>query len=238
MRHALSGAVVLACAGLACGPGAFPAYPTGPVKLGEALAIAGVAAAAQIAQAAAEQRARNSAPVAMSSTGLSVSPGCDNDGQYGCVSVSASPSRADAPGPELDDNGARANTCSVTSTAYESSTRFRRSPATKPSMRSRAPGSDELAQDHAPNQHMLDHGRELVAASAEIQGSPDGAPPAALQDQIAQSLLRFTGEGPGGLHHDTMLRPEWRKLGVGIVNREGRTYLTVDFSAPRPDVAL
>jgi hypothetical protein len=32
------------------------------------------------------------------------------------------------------------------------------------------------------------------------------------------------------MHHDALVRTEWRKLGVGIVQRAGRTYLTVDLS--------
>jgi hypothetical protein len=91
-------------------------------------------------------------------------------------------------------------------------------------------GSDELAQDHSPNRHLLDHARELQSRSGEVQGSPDGAMPGPLQERIADYLLRWTGEGPGGTHHDTMLLPEWRKIGVGIALREGRLYLTVDFS--------
>jgi uncharacterized protein YkwD len=38
------------------------------------------------------------------------------------------------------------------------------------------------------------------------------------------------GEGPGGMHHDALLRPDWRKVGVGIVRSDGRMYFTVDFS--------
>jgi hypothetical protein len=91
-------------------------------------------------------------------------------------------------------------------------------------------GSEELAQDHRQNQHMTDHAVELHASSGEVQGSPDGSRSGPLQDQIAEILLRMMGEGPGGMHHDVMLRPEWRKLGVGIVSRGGRMFFTVDFS--------
>jgi hypothetical protein len=77
---------------------------------------------------------------------------------------------------------------------------------------------------------MASHAQELHAASAEAQGSPDGASAGLLQDQIAGSLLRWMGEGPGGMHHDTMLRADWHKLGVGIVRSGGRMYFTVDFS--------
>jgi uncharacterized protein YkwD len=33
------------------------------------------------------------------------------------------------------------------------------------------------------------------------------------------------------MHHDALLRPEWKRLGVGIANRDGRTYFTIDFMA-------
>ena len=40
----------------------------------------------------------------------------------------------------------------------------------------------------------------------------------------------MTNEGPGGMHHDVLLRREWRKVGVGLFQRAGRTYVTVDFT--------
>jgi uncharacterized protein YkwD len=227
MRFALLGGVVLACAGLACGPGL---NDSNGAKLGEALAFAAAAGAAQVAQAAAEQHARNTAPVAVSSTtGVSVSPDCDNDGQYGCLSLMASPSAGDAPEPEMGDDEARDYVLGYLNGV-------RRLNRDGPLVRDEAldafaqAGSDELAQDYRPNQHMIEHAREVPAALGELQGSPDGSSPGPLQDRLAETLLRFTGEGPGGMHHDAMLRPEWRKLGVGVAHREGRVYFTVDLS--------
>ena len=92
-------------------------------------------------------------------------------------------------------------------------------------------GSDELAEDHKPNQHLVEHGRELPATNAELQGSPDGSPAGSLQDGIAEILLRWTGEGAGGMHHDVLIKPGWRKIGVGITNKNGRMYFTVDFTS-------
>jgi hypothetical protein len=77
---------------------------------------------------------------------------------------------------------------------------------------------------------MVQHSGDIRTSSTEVQGPSDGTPPGVLQDQIADVLVRSMGEGPGGVHHDAMLRREWRKLGVGIARREGRTYLTIDFS--------
>jgi uncharacterized protein YkwD len=219
--------LMLASAGLACGAGVYPT--SNSAKLGEALAFAAVAGAAQIAQSAAERHARNSAPVTHSSTGVNVSPVCDNDDQYGCVSVSAAPSAGDAPEPEMSDSEARDYVLGYVNGV-------RKLNEAGPLVRDETldafaqAGSDELALDHRPNQHMVQHSGELRASSTEVQGSPDGTAPGGLQDQIAGVLVRSMGEGPGGIHHDAMLRREWRKLGVGIARREGRTYVTVDFS--------
>jgi hypothetical protein len=35
-------------------------------------------------------------------------------------------------------------------------------------------------------------------------------------------------EGSGGVHHDLLLRNDWRRLGVGIAERSGRTYLALE----------
>ncbi len=227
MRRRLLRAVAVACACVGCGAAAYPT--SNGAKLGEALAFAAAAGAVQVAQAAAEQHARNNAPVGPPSMGVNVSPNCDNDGQYGCLSVSASPSAADAPEADMNDDEARDYVLGYLNGV-------RKLNGDGPLVRDGAldafaqAGSDELAKDHRANQHMADHGRELAGGNAEVQGSPDGSQSGPLQDQIAEVLLRFTREGPGGAHHDTLLRPEWRKLGVGIARLDGRTYFTVDFS--------
>jgi uncharacterized protein YkwD len=218
--------IVLAGAALACGAGV---NPSNGAKLGEALAFAAVAAAAQVAQSAAEQHARNNAPVTHAG-GVSVSPECNNEGQYGCVSVTSSPSARDVPEPEMDDAEARDYVL-----VYINGVRKLNGVGSlvrdEPLDAFAQAGSDELARDHQPNRHMVEHGREIPGACAEIQISPDGLGPGVLQDRIGEALLRFTGEGPGGMHHDTMLQPAWRKLGVGINRGDGRLYFTVDFSS-------
>jgi uncharacterized protein YkwD len=227
VRFAFPSGVVLACACVACGPGLNASNGT---KLGEALAFAAVAEGVQMAQAAAEQHARNAAPVALSSTaGVNVSPNCDNDDQYGCLSVTSSPPAGAAPEPEMGDDEARDYVLGYLGGV-------RRLNGAGPLVRDEAldafaqAGSDELAQDHRPNQHLVEHAREIPVAVGELQGSPDGSPPGPLQDRLAETLLRFTGEGQGGMHHDAMLRPDWRKLGVGITRRDGRVYFTIDLS--------
>jgi uncharacterized protein YkwD len=228
VRLAFPSAVAIACVAIGCGPGAY--YPvSNSAKVGQALAFAAVAGALQVAQAAAEQNARNSAPVTHASMGVAVTPSCDNEGQYGCLSVAPSPASGDAPEAEMSDDDARDYVLGYLNGVRKLNDDgpLVRDPALDAFAQA---GSDELAQDHRSNQHMADHARELSAASGEIQGSPDGSHPGPLQDRIGEVLLRFTGEGPGGMHHDTMLRPEWRKLGVGITRSEGRTYFTADFS--------
>ena len=226
MRFACPCSVVLACAGLACGAGL---NQSNGVKMGEALAFAAAAGAAQVLQSVAEQHARNRAPVTHASTGVGLSPGCDNDEQYGCLSVTASQGAGNVPEHEMGDDEARDYVLGYVNGV-------RKLNGLGPVVRDEPvdafaqAGSEELAQDHRPNQHMADHGRNLRASSAEAQGSPDGAGTGPLQDRIAESLLRWMGEGPGGMHHDVLLRPEWRKLGVGLVSRGGRLYFTVDFS--------
>jgi uncharacterized protein YkwD len=217
----------LALLALPCASCAAQPYASNGTKLGEALAFAAAAGAAQVAQAAMEQQARNNAPVTHASTGLNVSPACDNDGQYGCLSVS--PSSADPTEAEMSDDDARdyvqgylngVRKLNGVGVLVRDDTLDAFAQA----------GSAELAQDHVPNQHMVAHAPELHASCTEVQGPPDGSSPGPLQDQLAAVLLHFVGEGHGGMHHDAVLRPEWRKLGVGIARSDGRTYFTVDFA--------
>ncbi|HEY3820752.1 MAG TPA: CAP domain-containing protein [Polyangiaceae bacterium] len=227
MRSPHIAGLLVACALLGCGAAVGPGASNG-AKMGEALAFAAIAGAAQVAQSVAEQHARNSAPIAHAG-GVAVTPACDNAGQYGCLSVSGNPTAAQAPEAELSDDDARDYVLGYVNGV-------RKLNGIAPVARDQAldafaqAGSDELAQDHEQNEHMTLHAQELHAASAEVQGAPDGASTGSLQDQLAASLLRWTGEGAGGMHHDTLLRAEWRKVGVGIVKSGGRMYFTVDFS--------
>ena len=233
MRFAQVAILALASAPLACGAGATLNQSNG-AKMGEALAFASVAAAAQIVQSAAEQRARNNAPIAHSSTGVSVNPQCDNEGQYPCVSVSAASSRTE-PAPMHPDSDMSEDEARDYVLGYVNG--VRKLNAVAPVARDESldafaqAGSEQLAQDHRPNQHMALHGSELHAKSGEVQGSPDGAPPGVLEDRIAEILLRMMAEGKGGMHYDAILQPEWRRLGVGLVSHGGRMYVTVDFAS-------
>lgn len=221
------GACAVAYGAVACvAPGA---GQSNSAKMGEALAFAAAAGAAQVAESVAEQNTRNNAPVRHAS-GLGLSPSCDNDNQYGCVSVRPGGAPPPPPPPEMTSADARDYVLGYVNGV-------RKLNGAPPVERAVSlddfaqAGSEELAQDHRPGKHWADHAQELRTRSAEVQGSPAGEAPGALQDQLAGVLLQMTGEGPGGMHHDLLLRSEWRKLGVGIVQGDDRrTYFTVDFS--------
>ncbi len=48
--------------------------------------------------------------------------------------------------------------------------------------------------------------------------------------QIDVMLKLMMDEGPGGGHHDNMMNPKFRRVGVGLVDVGGRLYMTNDFS--------
>jgi len=91
-------------------------------------------------------------------------------------------------------------------------------------------GSVFLSLNHRPHHHF-----ETLAGScgcnagAENQGSPSGWPPGPPDTQIAEMVGGMMDEGPGGGHHDALVSPAWRRLGVGILNPGGRMYFTLDF---------
>ncbi|HLK35698.1 MAG TPA: CAP domain-containing protein [Polyangiaceae bacterium] len=226
MRFARVGVILaghcLSCSG-AGAQGANPAIAAGFVA---------AAAGAQVAQSIAEEKARRNAPV--TGAPAAVSPHCDNDDQYACLKIqptaSTGSSRGGRPAElEMSDdeardyvlqyvNGVRKLNGVVLLARDGSLDTFAQA------------GSDELAIDHRPGAHLRAHAGDLGSSSAEVQGPADGSEGGALEDRVGAVLLRFMNEGPGGADYDTVLRPEWRKLGVGILTRDGRTFLTVDFS--------
>ena len=90
-------------------------------------------------------------------------------------------------------------------------------------------GSEQLSRDHRAHRHIEDNAARC-AGCAENQGDANGCAPEPLADQIDGALAAMMNEGPGGAHHDNMLDPRWRRLGVGIVNPGGPMYLTIDFA--------
>jgi uncharacterized protein YkwD len=220
MRLNRTWACALAFGCFGCGGGA--AQSNG-AKVGEALAFAAVAGAAQVAQSAIAENARNAPPRAVP---------CGDDGQYTCYySGAIPPSSNDAREPVADMTAAEAR---VYTLKYING--VRRLNGVGPLVLDAdltafaQAGSVQLSEDHRIHQHIVDHGSELGTACAENQGDPNGWHPAQLEDQIAEILGGMMREGPGGGHHDNILRPEWRRLGVGIVNPGQRMYFTTDFA--------
>jgi uncharacterized protein YkwD len=100
-------------------------------------------------------------------------------------------------------------------------------------------GSRALAQTHAPHGHFAEHARGAPgfgARAAENQGDPNGVPAlapdpvASGKRQIDVMLKMMFDEGPGGGHHDNMLEPRHRRVGIGLFYAGGRLYMTNDFS--------
>lgn len=103
-------------------------------------------------------------------------------------------------------------------------------------------GNARLMRDHVPHGHFSSQGgglfsRGFSAGAAENQGSPSGWPRMASDpnenrrrqiDDILASMMR---EGPGGGHHDNMLNPKMKRVGIALAEDSGgRLYLTNDFS--------
>lgn len=100
-------------------------------------------------------------------------------------------------------------------------------------------GSQRLASDHVPHAHFAANARGAPGfgtRSAENQGDPSGVPPmdadptTSGQKQIGIMMKLMMDEGPGGGHHDNMLNPRYRRIGIGLFTAGGKLYLTNDFS--------
>lgn len=90
-------------------------------------------------------------------------------------------------------------------------------------------GSDRLARDHRGHGHFVAE-QAHCPGCGENQSDPRGWRPGPVGRQIDEILGDMIDEGPGGGHHDNMLDPRWTRLGVGITNPGGETYLTTDFA--------
>lgn len=100
-------------------------------------------------------------------------------------------------------------------------------------------GSERLARDHSPHAHFAANAQGAPgfgSRSAENQGDPSGVPSMAPdpitngRKQVDVMLELMMAEGPGGGHHDNMMNPAYRRIGVGIVFSGGKMYMTNDFS--------
>jgi uncharacterized protein YkwD len=100
-------------------------------------------------------------------------------------------------------------------------------------------GSKRLSSDHKPHAHFAANGRGSPVFGpriAENQGDPNGVPAldpdptTSGKKAIALLLKIMIDEGPGGGHHDNMLNPKYRRVGIGLHYASGKLYLTNDFS--------
>ncbi|RYX81212.1 hypothetical protein EON83_25160 [bacterium] len=95
-------------------------------------------------------------------------------------------------------------------------------------------GSIELMKTHVPHGHFTKadvwkNGFDNNAA--ENQGDPNGWFPGPLNQSIDQILKAMMDEGPGGGHHDAIINPAFKRVGIGLVkDGNGRLYFTNDFS--------
>jgi uncharacterized protein YkwD len=231
MQRAFATAVLAALGQLGCAATTPPYAASNATKMTEAAAFAGAAAVAQVVESAMEARARNNAPTSHS-TGVRVTQQCDNAGQYPCLSVEpSSGSAAQAPAEsEMTDEEARGYVLDFLNSVRKlnGAGALVRDPAVDLFAQA---GSEQLSRDRAPGQHMIDHGSELGADHAEAQASPPGTSEKLLQDRLGEILVQWMNEKPDGPHRGTIMRPEWRRVGVGIVSRDGRTCFTIDFSS-------
>lgn len=99
--------------------------------------------------------------------------------------------------------------------------------------------SKRLSKDHKAHAHFAAAAQGspgFGSRIAENQGDPSGVPaldPDPMKNgklQIDTMLKLMMDEGPGGGHHDNMMNPRFRRVGVGLVYAGGKLYMTNDFS--------
>ena len=101
-------------------------------------------------------------------------------------------------------------------------------------------GSKQLTVDHKPHAHFVAtaQGNPLLGTrSAENQGDWNGVPELDTSSKLANGkkqidvmLKLMFDEGPGGGHHDNMLNPKMKRVGIGLVYVGAKLYMTNDFS--------
>lgn len=100
-------------------------------------------------------------------------------------------------------------------------------------------GSEQLGRDHTAHAHFAANAKGATcfgSRAAENQGDPSGVPPfgsdrvGSGKKQIDIMLKLMMDEGPGGGHYENMMNPQFRRIGIGLVNTGGKLYLTNDFS--------
>jgi hypothetical protein len=87
-------------------------------------------------------------------------------------------------------------------------------------------GSERLRADHESGKHLRGDER-CSSRCGEIQGAAHGEPAALPEAQIDTALERMQNDPERSA---TLLAPDWRFVGVGIVQPGGEMYLTIDLS--------
>lgn len=104
-------------------------------------------------------------------------------------------------------------------------------------------GSRQLINDHSPHAHFLSKAKGssglapgFRTAAGENQGDRNGFPQLDSnpdkngQKQIDTMLKMMFDEGPSGSHYQNMMNGNFHRIGVAIIDVDGRMYLTNDFS--------
>lgn len=109
--------------------------------------------------------------------------------------------------------------------------------------------STQLAKDHTPHAYFKAKVKGALSdpeamkgksgfgsRAAENQGDWEGIPqldPDPAKNgrmQVEVTLKLMYDEGPGGGHHDNMLNPAFKRVGIGFVRAGTKLYMTNDFS--------
>ncbi len=100
-------------------------------------------------------------------------------------------------------------------------------------------GSEQLSHDHVPHAHFAGNARGAPgfgSSAAENQGDPHGVPALdadrarSATKQVDTMLKLMMDEGPGGGHYDNMMNTRFRRVGIGLVQADGKLFMTNDFS--------
>jgi uncharacterized protein YkwD len=103
-----------------------------------------------------------------------------------------------------------------------------------------ATGSQQLAAGGPAHGHFMDAiTKQTLFSSGFCNGAGENQAPGWPMNgdengTIDAILKQMMDEGPGGGHHDNIVNPQFRLLGVGVLVQGGGLYLTNDFSNSCP----
>lgn len=96
--------------------------------------------------------------------------------------------------------------------------------------------TERFSRDRVGHAHMRENGSSFPGfrgRRGENQGVARGGrndPSVDMRPFIDTTLRWMMGEGPGGGHHDAIVSPVFRRIGVGLLVVNGTFFLTNDFS--------